>query len=43
MRLVYGQSRGLTLAKFLPLVFFYYLVSGALMFALTFVYSALTL
>jgi len=42
MRVVYGQSRGLTLAKLVPLSFFY-LVSGALMFTLTFLYSAFTL
>jgi hypothetical protein len=42
MRVVYAQSRGLTLAK-LALLSFFYLVSGALMLALTFVLSALTL
>jgi len=42
MRVVYGQSRGLTLAKLVPLSFFY-LVSGALMMTLTFMYSAFTL
>jgi hypothetical protein len=42
MRVVYAQGRGLTLAK-LGLLSFFYLVSGALMFALTFVFSALTL
>jgi len=42
MRVVYGQARGLTLGK-LVLLSFFYLVSGAVMFTLTFVYSALTL
>ena len=42
MRIVYAQGRGLTLAKLLPLSFFY-LVSGLLMFALAFIYSVLTL
>jgi len=42
MRVVYGQGRGLTLAKLVVLSLFY-LVSGAVMFALTFAYSALTL
>jgi hypothetical protein len=42
MRVVYGQGRVLTFAKLLPLSLFY-LVSGALMLAVTTVYSALTL
>jgi len=42
MRVVYGQGRWLTAGK-LGLLSFFYLVSGAVMFALTFVYSALTL
>jgi len=42
MRVVYGQGRALTMAKFLLLSFFY-LVSGSVMLALTTVYSALTL
>ncbi|HYL03912.1 MAG TPA: DUF3667 domain-containing protein [Steroidobacteraceae bacterium] len=42
MRVVYGQGRWLTSAK-LVLLAFLYLVSGAMMLALTSVYSALTL
>jgi hypothetical protein len=42
MRVVYGQGRALTAAKFVLLSFFY-LVSGSLMLALTTVYSVLTL
>jgi len=42
MRVVYGQSRGLTLAK-LVLLSFFYLVSGTLMLALVSVYSVFTL
>jgi hypothetical protein len=42
MRVVYGQGRWLTFGK-LVLLSFFYLVSGAVMFTLTFVYSALTL
>jgi hypothetical protein len=42
MRVVYGQSRGLTVAKLVVLSFFY-LVAGSLMLALTSLYSALTL
>jgi hypothetical protein len=42
MRVVYGQGRALTFAKFLGLTFFY-LVTGALMLAITTVYSVLTL
>jgi Protein of unknown function (DUF3667) len=42
MRVVYGQGRALTFAKLLPLSLFY-LVSSALMLAVTTVYSALTL
>jgi hypothetical protein len=42
MRVVYGQGRVLTFAKLVPLSFFY-LLSSALMLALTTVYSALTL
>jgi hypothetical protein len=42
MRVVYGQARWLTIAK-LVLLSFFYLVSGAVMLALTSVYSALTL
>jgi Protein of unknown function (DUF3667) len=42
MRVVYGQSRALTAVKLVVLAFFY-LVSGAVMVALTTVYSALTL
>jgi len=42
MRVVYGQGRALTFAKFLGLAFFY-LVSGALMLGITTIYSVLTL
>jgi uncharacterized protein DUF3667 len=42
MRVVYGQGRWLTIGK-LVLLSFFYLVSGALMLAITSVYSALTL
>ena len=42
MRTVYGQGKGLTVAKLTALSFFY-LVFGMLMFVLTFAYSALTL
>jgi hypothetical protein len=42
MRVVYGQGRWLTIAKLVVLCFFY-LVSGALMIAVTTVYSVLTL
>ena len=42
MRLVYGQGRWLTLGKF-ALLSFFYVVSGSIMFALTFLYSALTM
>ena len=42
VRVVYGQARWLTIAK-LVLLSFFYLVSGAVMLALTSVYSALTL
>jgi hypothetical protein len=42
MRVVYGQARWLTIGK-LVLLSFFYLVSGAVMLALTSVYSALTL
>ena len=42
MRVVYGQSRSLTLAK-LVLLSFFYLVSGSLMLALVSVYSVFTL
>jgi hypothetical protein len=42
MRVVYGQGRGLTLAKLVPLALFY-LVSGMIMFIFTLAYSALTL
>jgi hypothetical protein len=42
MRVVYGQGRWLTLGK-LVLLSFFYLVSGALMLALTFVSTAITL
>jgi Protein of unknown function (DUF3667) len=42
MRLVYGQGRWLTLGKFLLLSFFY-VVSGSIMLALTFLYSAATM
>jgi Protein of unknown function (DUF3667) len=42
MRVVYGQGRVLTFAKFLGLTFFY-LVSGALMLGITTIYSVLTL
>jgi hypothetical protein len=41
MRVVYGQSRWLTLGKLLFLSFFY-LLSGVLMLALTTAYSYLT-
>jgi hypothetical protein len=42
MRVVYGQGRWLTLGKF-ALLSFFYVVGGALMFALTFLYSAVTM
>ncbi|HYL70008.1 MAG TPA: DUF3667 domain-containing protein [Candidatus Dormibacteraeota bacterium] len=42
MRVVYGQGRWLTIAKLLPLSFFY-LVSGILMLVLTVIYSGLSL
>lgn len=42
MRTVYGQGRGLTIAKLTALSFFYF-VFGMLMFLLDFAYSALTL
>jgi hypothetical protein len=42
MRLVYGQGRWLTFGKLLLLSLFY-LVSGALMLALTIAYSGLSL
>jgi len=42
MRVVYGQGRWLTLGKF-ALLSFFYVVSGSLMFALTFLYSAVTM
>jgi hypothetical protein len=42
MRVVYGQGRALTVIKLVALSFFY-LVSGAVMIALTTVYSALTM
>jgi hypothetical protein len=42
MRTVYGQGRGLTIAKLTVLSFFYF-VFGMLMFLLDFAYSALTL
>ena len=42
MRVVYGQSRGLTLGK-LVLLSFFYLASGSLMLALVSVYSVSTL
>jgi uncharacterized protein DUF3667 len=42
MRVVYGQGRWLTIAKLVPLSFFY-LVSGVLMLVLTVVYSGLSL
>jgi Protein of unknown function (DUF3667) len=42
MRVVYGQSRWLTVSK-LAVLSFFYLVAGSLMLALTSIYSALTL
>jgi hypothetical protein len=42
MRVVYGQSRWLTVGK-LAVLSFFYLVAGSLMLALTSIYSALTL
>ena len=42
MRVLYGQGRWLTLGKFAVLSFFY-LVSGSIMFALTLLYSAVTM
>ena len=42
MRVVYGQARALTLGK-LAVLSFFYLVSGAIMLALTVVYSVLML
>lgn len=42
MRVVYGQSRGLTVGKLVVLSFFY-LVAGSLMLALTSLYSVMTL
>src|SRR5215467_1218127 len=42
MRTVYGQGKGLTIAKLIALSFFYF-VFGMLMFLLNFAYSALTL
>ena len=42
MRVVYGQGRWLTLGKF-ALLSFFYVVSGSVMFALTFLYSAVTM
>ena len=42
MRVVYRQGRWLTLGKF-ALLSFFYVVSGSIMFALTFLYSALTM
>ncbi|HKD54769.1 MAG TPA: DUF3667 domain-containing protein [Steroidobacteraceae bacterium] len=42
MRVVYGQGRWLTLGKF-ALLSFFYVVSGSIMFALTFLYSAVTM
>jgi len=42
MRSVYGQGKGLTIAKLTALSFFYF-VFGMLMFVLNFAYSALTL
>jgi len=42
MRVVYGQGRWLTLGKFAVLSFFY-VVSGSVMLALTFLYSTVTM
>jgi hypothetical protein len=42
MRVAYGQGRWLTLGKLTGLSFFY-IVSGSIMLALTFVYSAITM